>query len=73
MRGGDNGWGDDASRTVLRYVPPTHPQAAEVGEEMVRRALAIIDHVVHGERDIYALTEAHDLLTAALAARKPHG
>ena len=37
-RGGDNGWGDDASRTVLRYVPPTQPQGA-VSDELVRRVL----------------------------------
>ena len=29
MRGGDHGWGDDESRTILRYVQPIEPQGAE--------------------------------------------
>ena len=40
MRGGDNGWGDDESRTVYRFSPPAdRAPGGEVTEEMVRKAL----------------------------------
>jgi hypothetical protein len=44
----------------------TAPPSAPVGVDEVRKARAIIDHVIHGEPG-HELSAAHDLLTAALA------
>lgn len=76
MRGGDNGWGDDASRTILRYVPPTHPSAdapeVAVDDEMVDRAAkAYCKWFVCGSNGVSTLA-LRAALIAALAP-KPEG
>ena len=47
----------------------TETNTAATGMGEVRKARALIDHCIHGEVASDALTEAHDLLTTALAAQ----
>jgi hypothetical protein len=51
MRGGDHGWGDDASRTVLRYAPPPQPDAERDALSGLLKIAAGLLHVVTHEAD----------------------
>ena len=41
MRGGDNGWGDDASRTVKRFNPPAPSMAERRARKLLEGKVAV--------------------------------
>lgn len=73
MRGGDNGWGDDASRTVYRYVPPADRAPGEVGE--AEPFAAMLDRLAGDEPSAAVATIYREAATLIrrLAAVAPAG
>jgi hypothetical protein len=69
MRGGDYGWGDDASRTVLRYAPPASPAGVPKGWKLVPIEPTWDMVLAHGNCDeIIARRDWRQMLAAAPSA-----
>lgn len=59
-----------AKRIAARAYAATLQAKPEWPSDDIRKVMALVDHVVHGECGAETLTEVYDLLTAALPTTK---